>query len=111
MAYIVNSSVDNPSELNYDALCASYDSDSLFNEDIENIDNIHFKLDYIIYLRLVNSAHDNYEDKSHFFDNDVDPEKMLMYNFFQINVILPIKLIREVAIANGHMIMEKGLVF
>ena len=104
VAYLVNSF-----ELNQDALCDSYNLNLLLDENIENTDNIRFKLAYILYLQLVNSAHNNVMDTNHFFDNDGDPEEMLMYNFYQINVTLPIRIIREVAIGKGHMIDGNGV--
>lgn len=104
VVYLVNSS-----DLNQDALCDSYDLNLLLNENIENTDNIRFKLAYILYLQLVSSAHNNVMDTNHFFDNDGDPEEMLMYNFYPIDVTLPIRIIREVAIGKGHMIDGKGV--
>ena len=104
VAYLVNSS-----DLNQDALCDSYDFNLLLNENIENTDNIRFKLAYILYLQLVSSAHNNVMDTNHFFDNDGDSEEMLMYNFYPIDVTLPIRIIREVAIGKGHMIDGNGV--
>lgn len=51
VVYLVNSS-----DLNQDALCDSYDLNLLLNENIENTDNIRFKLAYILYLQLVSCS-------------------------------------------------------
>lgn len=92
-----------------DALCDDYDLEELLSENIEDSDNIRFKLAYILYLQVVNSAHNNSMDTFHFFDNDCDPDEMLYHKFYQIDVTLPIGIIKEVALSKGHIIDGKGV--
>lgn len=91
------------------ALCANYDLELLLQENIENSNNLRFKLAYIRYLQLVNSSHNNLMDEHHYFDNNQIPDNVLFYCFYQINVILPVNIIKQIALAKNHIVDGKGI--
>ena len=78
-----------------------YNLDELLNENIEDSNNIYFRLAYIFYLQEVSSDHNNVEDKKHYYDINPNPDGRF-YGF-------PLELIKEIAISKKHIIDGKGV--
>lgn len=78
-----------------------YNLDDLLNENIEDSDNIYFKLAYIFYLQDVSSFHNNVRDKNHYYDITQNPNG-IFYRF-------PIELIKKIAISKKHIIDGNGV--
>lgn len=78
-----------------------YNLDELLNENIEDSNNINFRLAYIFYLQRVSSSHNNFGDKNHYYDINQNHDGTF-YGF-------PIELIKKIAISNNHMIDGKGV--
>lgn len=78
-----------------------YNLDELLNENIEDSNNIYFRLAYIFYLHEVSSDHNNVQDKKHYYDINPNPDGRF-YRF-------PLELIKEIAISKKHIIDGKGV--
>lgn len=85
----------------------SLNLDALKTELIDDSKNIEFKLVYVKFLQLVNSQHNNYMDKNHYFDSGLADKRI--FGVKESNVRFPIDILKEIAISKNHIYEARGV--